>query len=265
MNKERKETISRRFSKAASTYDEYALVQKESGAGLLAMLPEDFIPGQVLEIGCGTGGFTARLADRFPLARITAIDFARGMISRAEAMLAERSRVSFSCRDGELFLRENEKRFDLVTSNATMQWFDDIGLALVNSARALDGNGVFLASFYGPESLRELATGLAAVFGKQVTVAAGRFAGKEEIGRMARNSFSDVVVAEKIYRRSYPSLRSLLNHISKTGTGGYHPDLPAITRGKIARLESWFSGQGGYEISYQVFFLRASGQKAGAR
>ncbi|MFH1215596.1 MAG: methyltransferase domain-containing protein [Pseudomonadota bacterium] len=261
MSKEGKEIISRRFSRAAPTYDEYALVQKESGVGLLSLLPENFVSREILEIGCGTGGFTARLADRFPQARITAIDFAQGMINQAGGKFGGRSHISFCCRDGEVFLRENRGKYDLVTSNATMQWFDDIEQAFGNAARALGENGIFLASFFGPESLRELATGLSAVLGKEVLVAAGYFAGKEKISRLARNCFHDVMVSEKIYSRSYPTFRSLLNHISKTGTGGYHPSLPPLTGRKIAQLETWFNGKGGYDVTYQVFFLKASGRR----
>ncbi len=263
MKRRGKEMISRRFSRAASTYDDHALVQRECAIALLGLLPEDFVPDRILEIGCGTGSCTALLADRFPLARITAIDFAPGMIDQATAKLAGRPGVVCLCREGETFLGANRETYDLITSNATMQWFDDLGAAGADCGRALAENGIFLASFFGPASLGELAAGLTAVFGREVPVAAARFAGREEIRRLLAGGFDRIDITETTYRRSYPSLRSLLSHISRTGTAGHHAAPLPLTRARITALDAWFAGHGGYHVSFQVFSVVARGKTDG--
>lgn len=263
MKKYGKEIISRRFSRAASTYDDHALVQGESAVALLGLLPENFVPDRILEIGCGTGSYTALLADRFPNARITAIDFAPGMIGKATAKLTGRPNVACLCREGETFLGANRDKYDLITSNATMQWFDDLGVAGANCGRALSGNGIFLASLFGPASLRELAAALAAVFGREAPVAAARFAGREEIRRLLTGCFDRIDITETTYRRSYPSLHSLLFHISRTGTAGHHAAPLSLTRARIAALDAWFAARGGYHVSFQVFSVVARGKTDG--
>lgn len=75
----------------------------------------------VVDLGCGTGELTARLAERLPRAEILGID-------NSEAMLAEARRLAtpllhFERRD----LNDSDPAgtFDLVFSNAALQWLPD--------------------------------------------------------------------------------------------------------------------------------------------
>ncbi|MBU4262092.1 MAG: malonyl-ACP O-methyltransferase BioC [Proteobacteria bacterium] len=257
MTEERKKAICRRFSKAAATYDEYALVQKESAARLATCLPEQFSAARILEIGCGTGNFTAQLAARFPQASLTALDFSEAMVEQAAKKCREYG-VSFLSEDGEQYLAENKQQFDLIASNATMQWFDDLPTAFSHVARSLAPGGIFLASLFGPSSLHELAAALAGVFAESPRLPAAQFPDREKILELAQARFHRVEIDETVYRRMYLSLQDLFRHISKTGTGGYHPSMPRLTRGRLKRLEEWFRNHGDFELSYQVFFLTAA-------
>lgn len=257
MAEERKREICRRFAKAAATYDEYALVQKESAARLLTNLPEPFSAAQILEIGCGTGNYTAQLAARFPQARLTALDFAEAMVKQAGKKCRDHN-VSLLCVDGEQYLAENSQQFELITSNATMQWFDDPALAFAHVARGLAPGGIFLASLFGPLTLHELAAALAEVFAEPPALPAAQFPDREKILQLAHACFHRVEITETVYRRTYLSLHDLFRHIRGTGTGGYHPSLLRLTRGRLQRLEEWFRSHGDFALSYQVFFVTAS-------
>jgi malonyl-CoA O-methyltransferase len=258
MSEEGKKEICRRFSRAAATYDDYALVQRQCAARLATLLPENFTVKDILEIGCGTGNYTKMLATRFPGARLTALDFSGAMVAQARRKCAGLASVRFLCADGERFLADNRHAFDLIASNATMQWFDDPALALAHAARSLADGGLFLASFFGPETLRELAEGLSAAFAVPVSLPAARFADRDRLARMAGAAFGQVAIEAEVYRRTYPCLRELLRHLRHTGTGGPHAALPRLTPGRMAKLEKWFMDSGGGQVSYQVFFLAAS-------
>lgn len=258
MAEERKKAICRRFSKAAATYDEYALVQKESAARLATCLPENFSAAAVLEIGCGTGNYTAKLAARFPHARLTALDFSEAMVEQARKKCPAHASVSFLCEDGEQFLAKNKRQFDLITSSATMQWFDDLPQAFSHVARSLAPDGIFHASLFGPLTLHELAAALADVFDESAQLPGAQFPDGAEIQQIARTCFGRVEIVEAVYRRSYLSLQDLFRHIRRTGTGGYHPSLPLLTKGRLKRLEEWFCRHGGFEGSYQIYFVTAS-------
>ena len=110
MSETAKQRIRQRFSRAAGTYDAHAEVQKDLAARLFRELPEDSGVERsegvrrILEIGCGTGRFTALLAGRYPEARIIALDFAEGMVHLARKRLADKGNVSVLCEEGERFL-----------------------------------------------------------------------------------------------------------------------------------------------------------------
>lgn len=74
-------------------------------------------PRAVVDLGCGPGNLTARLASRWPGARVLGIDSSAEMIDKARA---ESYPVDFEVRD----LREwtPEADHDVVVSNAALQW-----------------------------------------------------------------------------------------------------------------------------------------------
>ncbi len=265
MTNPRKKSLRHRFSKAANTYDNYALVQKASGAKLISGIPAHFAASEIFEIGCGTGNYTRLVARRFPGSRLTALDFSESMVEWARKKCSEAEGIRFLCRDGEEFLQQNTSSYDLITSNATLQWFDDLPAALRCIASCLTGEGMLHASLFGPRTMNELAQALAELFGERIELAAVSFHDEKVIRQMAETCFDEVDIFEVIYKRSYTSLRDLLGHIRRTGTGGYHSSMPLLTRSRRNKLDEWFAGHGGYEVSYQVFFLSASNAKVGSR
>ncbi|WP_217994968.1 methyltransferase domain-containing protein [Methylogaea oryzae] len=69
------------FGRAAARYDQYADLQRRAGLALLQRL--DIAPDDirlVLDVGSGTGYFLPRLANRFPRARLVAVDLAEEML-----------------------------------------------------------------------------------------------------------------------------------------------------------------------------------------
>jgi len=253
----KKKEISRRFSKAALSYDEYALVQKVCGAELATSITANCNPQIILEIGCGTGNYTSMLRNRFPGAEIHALDFAQGMVDRAMYKLQQEAGITFICADGELFLAENSRSFDLITSNATLQWFDDLALAFRHISDGLSAGGVMHTSLFGPKTLYELGKGLQDLFDEPVILPASQFHDKEKIVELAEPWFEKVSVFEKCYKKRYQSVRELLQYIRKTGTGGYHHRLPVLTRNRLKKLAGWFSEHGGFETTYQIYFVSA--------
>lgn len=259
VSESRKQRIRQRFSRAATTYDAHAEVQKELAFRLFRELPEDSRAGgidRILEIGCGTGRFTALLAERYPEARIIALDFAEGMAYLARKRLADKGNVSVLCEEGERFLAACPTTFDLICANSTLQWFDDLGVALAQIGRLLSDQGRFVGVLFGPRTFSELAQGLSEVFGQEVRLPPHGFPAGEKLAGMLGAIFPRFVVQEESRVKKYESLLDLLDHIRKTGTGG--GKLPgALTRGRLRRLDAWFQAtHGGYPATYQAFVVR---------
>lgn len=257
----RKEIIGRRFSKAASSYDRYALVQKEAAGWLAARLPDGQDAARVrsiLEIGCGTGNYTARLADRFPLASIRALDLSAGMIRTAAGKLRNHANIELVCVDAEAYLDSHEKPCDLITSNGTLQWFADLDRGLENCRRLLQADGWLLASIFGPESLKELNSGLREALGGRVSVAAAEFPDRPSLLVRLAVFFSRTEIEEIRTFRKYKNTHDLLRHIKKTGTGGWQQGGSFhFTKSDLAALDRWFTDNaGGCRVSYQVFIVQ---------
>jgi malonyl-CoA O-methyltransferase len=80
-----KQLARRAFDRAADTYDGVAELQCEIGDRLIERL--DYIrqqPRRILDLGAGTGFFTAALLKRYRKADVVALDIAERMLQRVQ-------------------------------------------------------------------------------------------------------------------------------------------------------------------------------------
>ena len=80
-----KTVIKRNFSRYAHLYDKYADIQRYSSSQLAKLLKKG-CPGEILEIGCGTGIYTGMLKRRFRRSALTVIDMATDDAIRARLL-----------------------------------------------------------------------------------------------------------------------------------------------------------------------------------
>jgi malonyl-CoA O-methyltransferase len=258
----KKHAIQAKFSKAAESYDNYAKIQADVAQKLAAKLPKKQDAADIktiLEIGCGTGNFTSLLTERFPAAKIVALDFSPEMIVKATAKL-QKKHIEFICAEGEEFLEKSpDESFDLVASNGALQWFSDHDHSLQNIARVLNPGGIFLCSIFGPESLKKLGLGIKTLFGYQGNVAANAFPDVASLQSFLKAYFTVGTAEQELIAKQYESVHDLLVHIRKTGTGGWHHrGSLALTKTRLMQLDNWFvETYGSCTVNYQVHFLQA--------
>lgn len=82
---------------------------------LQAMIP-DLAYQQIVDLGCGTGEQALTLARRFPQARVLGLDSSPEMLARAPVQQAPN--LSFAQGD----IRDLDGQYDLIYSNAALQW-----------------------------------------------------------------------------------------------------------------------------------------------
>ncbi len=243
------------FSKSADTYERFAAVQKICAEKLSFLCPEKDV-NSILEIGCGTGVYTSILAGRYPRSRITAVDISPEMVAAARRVRCS-DNVEFIATDAENICFEG--KFDLITSNASLHWFDDLAGAVGNFARMLSERGSLCFSVYGPATFCELNKVLSACFGERKWLHAGTFAGREDIERMLSAYFEGPEISEGFFGQEYPALLDLMKAVKFTGTRG--PGLsPRIFLGKrrLEELEKLYFGlYGGIRVTHHVLFVRA--------
>lgn len=259
-----KEMIRRKFSRAAEDYELYARIQKKCASYLLEDLPAGFVPGSILEIGCGTGNYSRLLKEKFPDAALTALDFSEEMLNTAREKTSDIS-ISFLQREAEEYLAYEHEKFDLITSNATLQWFKDLPRALGNMAGMLEEKGLVQVSVFGSGSLADLGEALREIVDSSLVLPSERFPDFYFLQEASSTYFNNLEIKEINYEQCYRSFLDLLRQIRHTGTGGFMERTPCLTRGVISELDNYLSRKSaaqsqssGYTARYQVFFLTAS-------
>lgn len=100
----------------ADQYLRFADERTQPCRDLVARLPLDE-PRRVIDLGCGPGNSTAVLAARWPKAEITGLDSSREMIARARENFPKMEWIV-----GDIETWQTDEPFDVVFSNAALQW-----------------------------------------------------------------------------------------------------------------------------------------------
>lgn len=108
-----------------------------------------------LDLGCHTGEMAATLNGRGGIETLVQCDLSPAMAARAAAnghpaVAADEEWLPFAA-----------DSFDLVVSNLSLHWVNDLPGALIQVRRVLKPDGLFLAAMLGGETLRELRRALA--------------------------------------------------------------------------------------------------------
>ena len=252
-----KEIIKENFSKGSISYDSYSRIQAECADYLLNLLEAD-ICEDILEIGCGTGAYTLKLRDNFSDSDIIAIDLSKDMINIAK----KKKMKQVEYLEGDAEKLELTGNFDLITSNACMQWFGDFDgfvKRLIN--KNIKQSGTFCFSMYGPETYVELKKVLKEVYGQDINISSDEFLGVAEIKAVLEKYFDDIVFQEKKFELNFDSFLDLLKSIKFSGTKGKGFDgkvfLGAEHFKKIQEIYIKLYGE--IKATHQVMFFKAKG------
>ncbi len=224
----------RSFDQAALGYDEAAVLQREMADRLLERL--DYVrlePKLVLDLGAGTGYAIAGLQQRFAQARILALDFAPTMLLRARAQdrtcSSRPERPDCVCADVESLPLANAS-VDLIFSNATLQWCNDIRGTFGECLRVLRPGGLLMFTTFGPDTLWELREAWAAADGHPHV---SPFLDMHDVGDALANArFADPVIDVERLTVTYEQARDLMRDLKVLGA---HNATSARARGLTGR------------------------------
>jgi len=132
--------VRRNFGRAATTYEEHDVLQREVQAQLLERLDiHQQPPLLVVDVGAGTGRGSALLHKRYGKAQIIAVDLALPMLHAARSHLSWRRPFARVCAEASA-LPLPDHSVDVLHSNLCFQWIDDLPAF----------------SSFGPDTLKEL-------------------------------------------------------------------------------------------------------------
>ena len=100
---------------------------------------------RILDIGCGDGRVTQKLAFRVPNGEVLGVDASNGMIAAAKEY--ESDNLSFEVLEVDDFIFHEQ--FDVIFSHAALHWVRDHGILLQNVYEALRMGGYARLNFAG--------------------------------------------------------------------------------------------------------------------
>ncbi|MBQ9245663.1 malonyl-ACP O-methyltransferase BioC [bacterium] len=145
-----KSLVKRRFKKSLTTYDDNAIVQKEMAAKLIELLPEKEF-SSVFEIGCSTGILTKQISENVKFDQIWVNDIVAESKKYIDNILLDYTFIS-----GDIETISIDKKFDLIVSNACLQWCNDINKVIDKLYGCLNKCGVLAVSIFGDMNLKEI-------------------------------------------------------------------------------------------------------------
>lgn len=251
-----KRQVAASFSKAATSYDSVADLQRAVGIELMTRLPAQMpktAPSLWLDLGSGTGCFSRALAQQFPQSEGVALDLAEGMLRYARPLGGA---VHYVAGDAEnLPLRDAS--VDLMFSSLAVQWCPDFSAVLSEARRVLKPGGVFAFASLCVGTLFELRDSWQAVDGM---VHVNRFREREEYQRLCTASGLNVRSLEVLpHVLHYPDVRSLTHELKALGAHNINPGRPGGLTGRAriqALMEAYerFRQEEGLPATYQVVY-----------
>ncbi len=205
--------LDRRLDAAAPRFDEHAFVHAVTREGLFTrLLPMTIRARHVLDLGCATGASVAALRQRFPKARVHALDRSRGMLAQQRGgWLRKPSRIQADARQ----LPFADGSIDVVFANLLLPFVDGSERVFAEVARVLGDDGLFAFSSLGPDSFAELRSAWAAV-DREPHVA--EFSDMHDIGdRLVRAGLRDPVLDVDRLTVSYRRADALFADLTATG------------------------------------------------
>lgn len=148
--------VRRAFDRAASRYDQFAVLQNEVCKRLLEKLEiVKITPEFILDAGAGTGQAIPVLFELYKKSQLAALDLSENMLQQSARHGKFFRSPHLVCADIENLPFADES-FDLVFSSLSLQWCNDLNAALLEAKRVLKPGGLFVFSTFGPDTLKEL-------------------------------------------------------------------------------------------------------------
>jgi malonyl-CoA O-methyltransferase len=208
----------------------------------------------MLDLGCGTGYFSASLKQRYPGARYIGLDLAEGMVKYARGRATSNS--EWLVADAESLPLASES-VDLVFSSLAVQWCSRPTHLFAELARVLRPGGRCVFTSLGPGTLCELRAAWAAVDSNQHV---NSFQTMPELSAAARDVPGVSLRLESHgFRMEYTRVRDLLAELKTLGAHNMNRGRPTGLTSRRAlqgmlRAYEVYREEGVLPATYDVIF-----------
>lgn len=243
--------VSQRFTAAAHTYDQHAAAQQRICAHLLAMLkqqrPLHF--QRVLEIGCGSGGFTRLLQAEGEVGEWCLNDLCESWSSELSKHL-EHAHWRWLGGDAERLAFPGS--FDLIASANALQWMRELPAFLRRLSASLAPQGLLLFNLFASDNLLEVK----AITGQGLT-----YPSPSAVQSWLEKEYRILRMEEERIVLTFADPMEVLRHLKYTGVTANATGV--WTKGKQAHFceayrERFATAEGKVTLTYAPLYLLAS-------
>ncbi len=198
-----KTLVKERFKKNLKTYKDNSVIQNKMADKLISMISNN--PKSILELGCGTGVLTEKLINKYNFIKYNASD----IVLECEPYIRKISdKINFIQSDIEEF--EFKEKYDLIISNATFQWIENLEPFIEKLKKQLNPNGELIFSTFGEDNLKEITN---------ITNVGLNYYSLENLKKI----FTPSEIIEEKLSLEFNSAKDVLKHLKLTGVNSIKP------------------------------------------
>ena len=243
--------VSQRFTAAVRTYDQHAEAQQRICMHLLKMLKQahPLCFQRVLEIGCGSGGFTRLLQAEGVIGEWCLNDLCESWSSDLTKWMAA-EHWQWLAGDAERLAFPG--MFDLIVSANALQWMKALPDFLRRLSSSLAPQGLLLFNLFTPDNLREI---------KAITGQGLNYPMPVEVQAWLAKDYRLLRMEEERIVLTFSDPMEVLRHLKYTGVTANATGV--WTKGKQAHLceayrERFATVEGKVTLTYAPLYLLAS-------
>lgn len=268
-NQPEKLRVAAAFGAAANSYDDVAVLQRQTADELLDRLTLiKMQPQTIVDLGAGTGRNLPLLKQHYPSAAILAVDIAPAMLNQARRRMQQGIKrfwpdktVHYLAGDAEVLpLADNS--VDLIYANLALQWCD-LTASFAEIQRVLKPGGLLMFTTLGPDTLLELRLSWAAVDSYSHI---NQFLDMHDVAEaMQQSGLQDAVLDVDRHQLGYSDARQMMRDLQLLGARNQLPGRRKGLTGKqalknmLAAIEQFRLRDGQLPATYEVIYGHAWG------
>ena len=248
--------IASQFTRAATSYDSLAIVQKVIADDLLEVLTKRRFE-RLLDVGCGTGRVTQQLSERAE--QVIGLDLSMGMLRFAQTQppMSPLSNITWLNADADQLPLASDS-IDGVFSSMALQWSQNLSACYQELFRVCRPNARVVLAIMSHGSLFELADAWQ-ILDQQQHINA--FHDQQTLLSKALNAGFSGHATVKTYTTWHPNVTGAMHSIKDIGAkkAVATDNVVSLTKGRLIRLQQRYAElyeqAGQIPLTYKVTFL----------
>lgn len=246
-----KELVRRRFSRAADSYDDNAIAQQHIADKFIGLLKTD-VPDTddrtVVELGAGTGCFTAMLCTEFSPRKLYVNDISDAMLDRCLGRLESTENIVRVQGDAEFF--DFCMSSDMIVSCSVIQWFNNLKRHFERCCNTLPSGGILAFATFGPDNMKEV---------RDISCSGLKYFSESDYKDMLSGAFDCLHCERETFELEFDRAFDILKHMKQTGVNAANAVDWGIreVRNFCSGYEKKYSRDGKVVLTYDVIYYIA--------